>query len=62
MDVNVLTDLINTVGFPIVVSGVLLYVIYDMQKRYASAIADITDALNHNTEVINKILTMLEEE
>lgn len=61
MNVATITQLIDSVGFPIVVCGVLFYVIYDMQKRYSAAIADITQALNRNTDVMEKMLTSLEE-
>lgn len=55
------SQLINNVGFPIVMCGLLIYVIYDMQKRYAEAINDVTAALNLNTEVMQKMLDSIEE-
>ena len=61
MDIATITQLIDSVGFPIVMCGLLIYVIYDMQKRYATAINDVTAALNRNTEVMQKMLNSLEE-
>lgn len=61
MDIATVSQLIDSVGFPIVMCGLLIYVIYDMQKRYATAINDVTAALNRNTEVMQKMLDSLEE-
>lgn len=61
MDIATISQLIDSVGFPIVMCGLLIYVIYDMQKRYSSAINDMTAALNLNTEVMQKMLDSLEE-
>lgn len=61
MDIATISQLIDSVGFPIVMCGLLIYVIYDMQKRYATAINDVTAALNRNTEVMRKMLDSLEE-
>ena len=56
MDIATVSQLIDSVGFPIVMCGLLIYVIYDMQKRYATAINDVTAALNRR-----KMLDSLEE-
>lgn len=61
MDIATVSQLIDSVGFPIVMCGLLIYVIYDMQKRYASAINDVTSALNLNTEVMQKMLDRFKE-
>ena len=61
MDIATISQLIDSVGFPIVMCGLLIYVIYDMQKRYATAINDVTASLNRNTEVMQKMLNSLEE-
>ena len=61
MDIATIIQLIDSVGFPIVMCGLLIYVIYDMQKRYATAINDVTASLNRNTEVMQKMLNSLEE-
>lgn len=61
MDIATVSQLIDSVGFPIVMCGLLIYVIYDMQKRYAAAINDMTEALNLNTEVMHKMLDSFEE-
>ena len=61
MDIATVSQLIDSVGFPIVMCGLLIYVIYDMPKRYAAAINDMTEALNLNTEVMRKMLDSFEE-
>ena len=61
MDIATISQLIDSVGFPIVMCGLLIYVIYYMQKRYATAINDVTAALNRKKEVMQKMLDRIEE-
>lgn len=53
MDVNILSDIINTFGFPAVMVG---YFIYDRAKTLVPMI----NAVNNNTAVIAKMSDRLE--
>lgn len=55
MDINVIQELINTMGFPIVMVG---YFIWDKTKITNS----LVKAMQDNTLVMNKLLTKLDAE
>lgn len=55
MDINVIQELINTMGFPIVMVG---YFIWDKTKVTNS----LVKAMQDNTLVMNKLLTKLDAE
>lgn len=55
MDINVIQELINTMGFPIVMVG---YFIWDKTKVTNS----LVKAMQDNTMVMNKLLTRLDAE
>lgn len=68
---DVLVQLISSVGFPIVCVVFLFWFIYDTNNKHREEIANLhtqhneetsklADAINNNTEVMNKILYMLE--
>lgn len=57
MDVNAVTTLISSVGFPIVVSLFLFYYIYKMQEKTNETIKSLTEAVNNNTNVVNNLIT-----
>lgn len=52
---------ISTVGFPIVMCLVLLYEIKCMTEAHKEETNSLKDALNNNTVVLEKILTILGE-
>lgn len=67
------TQLIGTLGFPIIASVALaFYVKYivdsyrqevkDLRKEHQEEISKITDALNNNTEAITKLTFKLDKE
>lgn len=61
MDVNTVTTLISSVGFPIVVSLFLFYYIYKMQEKTNETIKSLTEAVNNNTNVVNNLITHMTE-
>lgn len=61
MDVNVITTLISSVGFPIFVSLVLFYYIYKMQEKTNETIKSLTEAVNNNTNVVNNLIIHMNE-
>ena len=61
MDVNVITTLISSVGFPIFVSLVLFYYIYKMQEKTNETIKSLTEAVNNSTNVVNNLITHIND-
>lgn len=60
MDVNVLTSLISTVGYPIVIGFVLMYYIKYQADQHKEEIEKISEALNNNTRATERLITKLE--
>lgn len=61
MDINTIIDLIGSVGFPIVVCGILFYVIREQAIRYTKTIDDLRDALHGNTKILAELYTLIKE-
>ena len=72
MDVSKIVEIISNVGFPIVVSGFLVYVLYQFNletkennKRWAellySSSKEWQTVINNNTQAINGVLNKLQE-
>ena len=55
MDVNILTELVNNLGFPICM---VAYFIWDKKN----AMKTMADAINNNTKVLTKLLGVLDHE
>jgi len=55
MDIDVITQLINTLGFPIVVTGGLAWFIVYKDKQHAQQIQAFVEALNNNTVAITQL-------
>lgn len=53
MDINFITELINTMGFPIVMVG---YFIWDKNK----CMAQMCEAIKNNTLIMEKIIVKLD--
>lgn len=61
MDIKMIIELICSVGFPIVVCGILFYVIREQAIRYTKTIDELTDTLNGNTKVLTELYTLIKE-
>lgn len=61
MDVNTIIELISSVGFPIVVCGVLFYIIRDQAIRYTKTIDELRDTLHGNTKILAELYTLIKE-
>ena len=61
MDFTAISELISTIGFPIVMCILLLYVMKKSDERHAEQIAQIMATVNNNTETMNKLITKLDE-
>lgn len=59
MDFNTVTQFISSVGFPIAITCYLLYQNHKETEKHESEMKAMTEALNGNTVVLEKILTKL---
>ena len=55
MDGQVIMNAISTVGFPIVMCIILLYVVDKQNEAHKEEMAKITESLNNNTLVIQHL-------
>ena len=59
MDGQVILNAISTVGFPIVMCLILLYVVNKQNEEHKEEMAKITESLNNNTLVIQHLTDTL---
>lgn len=59
MDANTLTQIINSMGFPIATFFCLAWYINKQSDSHKEEIKNITDALNNNTLAITKLADKL---
>lgn len=62
MTVDELIKFIGTTGFPVVMCCGLSYVLYLVIMRYTKQIDDLRKAIEHNTNVMSKLLAKIEKE
>lgn len=55
MEMNDLLTAISTVGFPIVMTLLLLYMMNENNKQHKQEMNNISESLNNNTLVIQKL-------
>lgn len=58
-NIDIVLNAITTVGFPIVMCGILLWYIYKSQKSHKEEVTKLTEAIQNNTVVMQKILTKI---
>ena len=58
-NIDIVLNAITTVGFPIVMCGILLWYIYKSQKNHNEEVTHLTEAIQNNTVVMEKILTKI---
>lgn len=56
MDFNSLIQAISSVGFPIVMCGVMFYYLQKNDENHETQVAQMRDAINNNTIMMNKVL------
>lgn len=61
MDGNAVIQAISTVGFPIVMCLLLVYVVYKMNDQHKEEMTKMNDALNNNTLAIQHLTDLLTE-
>ena len=59
MDGQVIISAISTVGFPIVMCIILLYIVNKQNEEHKEEMAKITESLNNNTLVIQHLTDTL---
>ena len=55
MDVSSITQIISTVGFPIVMCLVMMWYIKDTSDKHKEETSKFTEALNNNTLVLQRL-------
>ena len=55
MDIEIIVQLINGVGFPIAVSVALFWTNQKQDERYQELIKDLTNVINNNTKVLSEL-------
>lgn len=60
MDVNALTQIVSTLGFPIVMCAALFWELDKSHAQHKEEIGKLTESLNNNTVVMEKLLSKLE--
>lgn len=62
MDVQAIMSAISTVGFPIVMCLILLYLMNTQSEQHKEEMNKITEALNNNTLAVQHLTDMLARE
>ena len=57
-----IVSIISTVGFPIVLTLILLCYIYDSNNKHKEEIDKMSEALNNNTLALTKLLDRMESD
>lgn len=60
MDINVIAQVIGSLGFPIVMCGALFWQNNKQDERYEQQISKITETVENNTLAITKLVDKLE--
>jgi hypothetical protein len=60
--VNEVVTLITNVGFPIGLTLILLWYIYDTNNKHKEEMDKMSEALNNNTLALTKLIDRLERE
>ena len=62
MDVNAITTIISTVGFPIAMSIYMFYTLQKMNENHRTEIDNLRQAIENNTIAIVKLVEKLDKE
>lgn len=61
MSVHDITLLVNSLGFPIVVAGVLFWLLYKNSLMYNTTITKMRETIDKNTQLIQEMLNHFKE-
>lgn len=59
MNYEIITEAVSNLGFPIVIAGFLLYLLYKVQIKDDAYIDKMIEALNNNTAVMSEVKAMV---
>lgn len=62
MDVNILIQLVGSLGFPIVACGALFWRMIKSDEQHKEEMNKMSEALNNNTSALVKLTEKLEKE
>ncbi len=55
MEVGVITDLVNNMGFPVAACLILLYMNRETSKHYRELLTEFKSTIDNNTMAINRL-------
>ena len=55
MDINALTTLVGSLGFPIVACGAMFYEMHQQNRRHAEEMEKMSSALENNTLALTEL-------
>lgn len=61
MEINTMVELINTMGFPIVVCGVLFWFIKNTLSKHQTLMEQFVKAIDNNTDTIKLLVQKLQD-
>ena len=61
MSVDDISQLVNNLGFPIVVTGVLFWLMYKNSLMYNDTIQKMRETIDKNTQIMREVLSHLKE-
>lgn len=59
MDVQAVTTLISTVGFPIVACIYMAYLVKDMNEKHSAETSTLKESINANTTAISELKVLI---
>lgn len=62
MDVNAITTIISTVGFPIAMCVYMIYTLQKMNENHKAEIDNLRTAIENNTVAVVKLVEKLDKE
>ena len=61
MDINAITTIITTIGFPITACIYMAYEIKDMNEKHSEEMNAMKDAINSNTAAVAKLEALINQ-
>lgn len=61
MSADEITQLVSNLGFPIVVAGILFWIMYKSSLMYNSTIDKMRETIDQNTKIMQEVLNHLKE-
>ena len=61
MEIDVIVQLITTIGFPIVMCLLMWKQLQDSNKQHSEDLAKVEEALNNNTLVVQQLIDKLDK-